>query len=157
MLVLWLEIKSVHSEINLLFSMSYYNENEQVREVVQLSLSVPCLTSKLTSAPQLLTDDVIKEEVAEKVYWRRVYKCMYKIKVLFLSSQVVIFICSENGSRYGIWRLLCVVPNLYISKKDFTKLRAEVIASIYLSEVIYWVTIKVLLQKRSKSNTEFWN
>ena len=59
--------------------MSYYNENEQVREVVQLSLSVPCLTFKLMSAPQLLMNDVIRKEVAEKVYRRKVYKCMYKI------------------------------------------------------------------------------
>ena len=29
------------------------------------------------------------------------------------------------------------VPNLYISKNDFTKLNAKIIASIYLFEFIY--------------------
>ena len=30
-----------------------------------------------------------------------------------------------------------VVPNLYISKNDFMKLSAKIIASIYFSELIY--------------------
>ena len=47
-----------------------------------------------------------------------------------------------NNHACSLSYYIYVVPNLFISKNDFTKLDTEVIASIYFSEFIHQVTIK---------------